>query len=56
MAASDTQRNVFLIHALPPRNGTYDINNNVYSLLLGNVIPDHLRGTTDDTFYTHYST
>ncbi|KIM65607.1 hypothetical protein SCLCIDRAFT_22508 [Scleroderma citrinum Foug A] len=34
----------------------YTINNNVYSILLGGAIPDHLKGTTDDTFYTHYST
>jgi len=37
-------------------NETYTINNQVYSILLGNVIPENLRGTTDSTFYTHYST
>ncbi|CEJ61489.1 Putative Catalytic activity: acid phosphatases also catalyze transphosphorylations (Precursor) [Penicillium brasilianum] len=29
--------------------------NRVYSILLGGAIPKHLKGTTDDTFYTHYS-
>ncbi|KAF8129270.1 phosphoesterase family-domain-containing protein [Boletus edulis] len=37
-------------------NGSYNINNQVYSLLLGGVIPQSLWNTTDDTFYTHYST
>jgi acid phosphatase len=34
---------------------TYTIKNNVWALLLGDVIPASLRGTTDNTFYTHYS-
>ncbi|CAJ2511195.1 Uu.00g068200.m01.CDS01 [Anthostomella pinea] len=29
--------------------------NRIVSLLLGNAVPDSLRGSTDDTFYTHYS-
>ncbi|KAJ5301505.1 hypothetical protein PENANT_c002G04207 [Penicillium antarcticum] len=33
----------------------YSVPNRVYSVLLGGAIPKHLRGTTDDTFYTHYS-
>lgn len=37
-------------------NETYDINNQIYTLLLGGAVPQHLRGTTDDTYYTHYST
>lgn len=32
----------------------YTIGNNVLAIVLGD-IPDNLRGTTDDTFYTHYS-
>jgi hypothetical protein len=36
-------------------NDTDSINNRVYTLLLGGAIPSHLRGTTDSTFYTHYS-
>ncbi|KAG6334228.1 hypothetical protein ID866_4858 [Astraeus odoratus] len=34
----------------------YTINNQVYSILLGGIIPQNLKNTTDDTFYTHYST
>ncbi|KAJ5203838.1 uncharacterized protein N7498_004717 [Penicillium cinerascens] len=39
---------------------TFDENNSigenrVYSILVGGAIPEHLKGTTDDTFYTHYS-
>ena len=36
-------------------NETYTIKNQVWTLLLGDIIPDSLRGTTDNTFYTHYS-
>lgn len=36
-------------------NETYAIKNNVWALLLGDVIPAGLRGSTDNTFYTHYS-
>lgn len=35
---------------------TYAKDNRIYSILVGGAIPDHLKGTTDDTFYTHYST
>lgn len=34
---------------------TYTVQNNVFSILLGGAIPENLKGTTDDTFYTHYS-
>lgn len=34
---------------------TYSSPNKVVSILLGDAIPFELRGTTDDTFYTHYS-
>ncbi|KAH7883978.1 phosphoesterase family-domain-containing protein [Phlebopus sp. FC_14] len=37
-------------------NETYTVNNQVYSILLGGAIPENLRNTIDDTFYTHYST
>ncbi|EGN92691.1 hypothetical protein SERLA73DRAFT_116988 [Serpula lacrymans var. lacrymans S7.3] len=37
-------------------NETYTINNQVYTVLLGGVIPQSLRNTTDSQFYTHYST
>jgi hypothetical protein len=34
---------------------TYTIKNQVWALLLGDAIPESLRGTMDNTFYTHYS-
>ncbi|KAG1809990.1 phosphoesterase family-domain-containing protein [Suillus plorans] len=37
-------------------NETYTIGNNVFSLLLGGIIPQAQKNTTDATFYTHYST
>ncbi|KAI6040767.1 phosphoesterase family-domain-containing protein [Pisolithus marmoratus] len=36
--------------------GNYAINNEVYSILLGGAVPSNLKGTIDNTFYTHYST
>lgn len=36
-------------------NETYAEQNTVFSLLLGGVVSDDLKGTTDDTFYNHYS-
>ncbi|KIJ40541.1 hypothetical protein M422DRAFT_49092 [Sphaerobolus stellatus SS14] len=36
-------------------NGSSSINNNIFSLLLGNAVPKELRGTTDSTYFTHYS-
>ncbi|KAK9320859.1 phosphoesterase family-domain-containing protein [Lipomyces orientalis] len=36
-------------------NGTKAIGNRVFSILLGGAVPKNLHGTTDDTFYTHYS-
>jgi acid phosphatase len=34
---------------------TYTIGNKVFAILLGGAVPEHLKGTTDDTFYNHYS-
>ncbi|OJJ04110.1 hypothetical protein ASPVEDRAFT_43565 [Aspergillus versicolor CBS 583.65] len=34
---------------------TYSKTNRIFSILLGGAVPDHLHGTEDDTFYTHYS-
>jgi acid phosphatase len=34
---------------------TYNVSNKVYTILLGGAIPASLKGTTDATFYTHYS-
>jgi len=36
-------------------NETETENNRVWAVLLGGAIPHELRGTTDSTFYTHYS-
>jgi acid phosphatase len=33
----------------------YEHDNRVFSVLVGGAIPEHLQGTVDDTFYTHYS-
>jgi acid phosphatase len=37
---------------------TYTEHNNIFTILIGGpgVIPDNLKGTTDSTFYNHYST
>lgn len=35
---------------------TYGIPNKAFAVLLGGAIPENLKGTTDDTFYNHYST
>ncbi|RFU25729.1 hypothetical protein B7463_g10608, partial [Scytalidium lignicola] len=35
---------------------TYTNHNNIFTVLLGGVIPDNLKGTTDSAFYNHYST
>ncbi|KAJ5246113.1 Acid phosphatase [Penicillium chermesinum] len=34
---------------------TYNKTNRIYSVLVGGAVPEHLKGTKDDTFYTHYS-
>lgn len=36
-------------------NDTYSIKNKVYTILLGGAIPENLKGTTDSTYYDHYS-
>ncbi|KAJ5774331.1 Phosphoesterase [Penicillium paradoxum] len=36
-------------------DSTYAKDNRVFSVLVGGAVPEHLRGTKDDTFYTHYS-
>jgi Phosphoesterase family len=36
-------------------NETDTENNQVVAILLGGAVPQNLRGTKDDTFYTHYS-
>jgi acid phosphatase len=44
-----------LIHLTYDESETYEKPNQIVSLLLGSAIPANLKGTTDDTFYTHYS-
>ncbi|KGO43953.1 Phosphoesterase [Penicillium expansum] len=34
---------------------TYTNDNRIFSILVGGAVPQHLKGTKDDTFYTHYS-
>jgi acid phosphatase len=34
---------------------TYNVTNKVFAILLGGAIPTSLEGTTDNTFYNHYS-
>ena len=36
-------------------SGNYTVENRVFSFLMGGAIPEDIRGTKDDTFYTHYS-
>ncbi|KAG9775032.1 acid phosphatase phoa, partial [Aureobasidium melanogenum] len=37
-------------------NETYGVQNKIFSVLIGGAVPKELRGTTDATFYNHYST
>jgi acid phosphatase len=34
---------------------TYTVGNRIFAVLLGGAIPENLKGTVDNTFYTHYS-
>ncbi|CAG8038608.1 unnamed protein product [Penicillium salamii] len=36
-------------------DSTYTKGNRIFSILVGGAVPEHLQGTKDDTFYTHYS-
>ncbi|KAF8342583.1 phosphoesterase family-domain-containing protein [Cantharellus anzutake] len=36
-------------------NHSYTVQNRIVTILLGSAVPMHLKGTVDDTFYTHYS-
>lgn len=36
-------------------NESYTVNNRIYTLVLGNGLPENLKNTTDDTYYSHYS-
>jgi len=49
----------FMKHALVlivfDENASGHKRNQVWASLIGGAVPKHLKGTTDDTFYTHYS-
>ena len=47
--------NCTLILVTFDENENYDINNNIFAVLLGGAVPEELRGTVDTTYYTHYS-
>ena len=47
--------NKTLILLTADENETANINNRVFNLLLGGALPQSLRGKTDSTYYTHYS-
>lgn len=47
--------NKTLIQLTFDENESYGIQNRIYTVLLGNAVPESLKGTTDSTFYTHYS-
>ncbi|OZJ01410.1 putative acid phosphatase [Bifiguratus adelaidae] len=36
-------------------NDSYNVGNRVFTLLLCGAVPKNMHGTTEDTFYTHYS-
>lgn len=36
-------------------SGNYTVENRVYSFLLGGAVPQQMKGTKDNTFYTHHS-
>lgn len=55
LANSTFNSNNTLILVTFDESETYTIKNHVWALLLGSAIPEELRGTTDNTFYTHYS-
>jgi hypothetical protein len=37
-----------------PRLENYAIQNRVFSVLLGDAVPEELEGTTDENYYNHY--
>lgn len=44
-----------LIQLTFDENESYAIQNRIFTVLLGNAVPQDLRGSNDSTFYTHYS-
>jgi hypothetical protein len=55
MLANDAFMEKTLIMLTYDESEDYGKPNKIVTLLLGNAIPDNLKGTKDNTFYTHYS-
>ncbi|KAL4246948.1 hypothetical protein ABKN59_007698 [Abortiporus biennis] len=55
LANSNFNDNRTLIVLTFDENENQRVNNRVFTLLLGGAIPQNLRGTVDDTYYSHYS-
>jgi acid phosphatase len=55
LLTNDEFMNRTLILLTYDESETYQIPNRIVSLLLGGVVPKNLKGTKDDTMYTHYS-
>jgi len=55
LLANDYLMNNTLILLTYDESETYSLPNKIVSILLGGAVPSNLKGTTDDTFYTHYS-
>jgi hypothetical protein len=55
LLADDAFKEPTLILLTYDESATYGEPNHIVSLLLGCAIPPESKGTTDDTFYTHYS-
>jgi len=55
LLSNPTFMNRTLILLTYDESATYPIPNRIVSLLLGGAVPSNLKGTTDDTVYTHYS-
>ena len=55
LLANEQFMNRTLVLLTYDESATYPIPNKIVSLLLGGAVPTELKGTEDDTFYTHYS-
>lgn len=48
-------QNSLVLVSFDETTSDYTQPNRVFSFLVGSAVPQHLKGTTDNTFYTHYS-
>jgi acid phosphatase len=55
LLSNDYFMNNTLVLLTYDESATYSLPNKIVSILLGGAVPSDLKGTTDDTFYTHYS-